>query len=64
MDIIGVFANWSESNNTTKLGLISTFQPSLISGPPDEMDAEAHHIAASVAMVLVQFEVELSVMME
>ncbi|KAJ4017851.1 GTPase activating protein (GAP) for Rho1p [Fusarium irregulare] len=64
MDIIGVFAYWSESNNTTKLGLISTFQPSLISGPPDEMNAEAHHIAASVAMVLVQFEMEMSVMME
>lgn len=64
MDIIGVFAYWSESNNTTKLRLISMFQPSLISGPPDEMDAEAHHTAASVAMILVQFETEMSVMME
>jgi uncharacterized membrane protein len=64
MDIIGVFAYWSESNNMTLLKLVSTFQPSIISGPPDEMDAEAHHIAASVAMVLVQFETEMSVMME
>ncbi|KAJ4128179.1 GTPase activating protein (GAP) for Rho1p [Fusarium equiseti] len=62
LDIIDVFSDWSESNKTTKLSLISTFQPSLISGPPDEMDAEAHHIAASVAMVFAQFETEMSVM--
>lgn len=51
VDVLIVFAFRSEYNQMTDLRLISVFQPSIISGPPEEMDAEAHYAAASVAML-------------
>ncbi|CAG7560917.1 unnamed protein product [Fusarium equiseti] len=35
--------------------ICAVFQPSIISGPPDEIDVEAHHTAASVAMLLLEY---------
>ncbi|KAJ3549850.1 hypothetical protein NM208_g282 [Fusarium decemcellulare] len=59
LDIVGVFAYWSEHNKMTDVRLISVFQPSIISGPPDKMDAEAHHMTASVAKLLVENETDI-----
>ncbi|EEU38849.1 uncharacterized protein NECHADRAFT_6725, partial [Fusarium vanettenii 77-13-4] len=55
LDIIRGFAIHSEINKMTTPRLISVFQPSIISGPPDEMDAEEHHAAASVAILLLRY---------
>ncbi|KAI8664616.1 Rho-GAP domain-containing protein [Fusarium keratoplasticum] len=51
LDIMSVFAS-----RASYLRLISIFQPSIISGPPNEMDAEAHRAASSVALMLLTHE--------
>uniref|UniRef100_A0A0D2YF04 Rho-GAP domain-containing protein n=2 Tax=Fusarium oxysporum TaxID=5507 RepID=A0A0D2YF04_FUSOF len=59
LDMLHVFADKSAVNKMTALRLVSSFQPSILSGPPDKMDAEAHHVSASVAMLLVSYETEV-----
>ncbi|KAF5010818.1 hypothetical protein FDECE_3027 [Fusarium decemcellulare] len=59
LDIVGVVAFWSDHNKMTDVRLVSVFQPSIISGPPDKMDAEAHHMTASVAKLLVKNEANI-----
>ncbi|KAI8716987.1 Rho-GAP domain-containing protein [Fusarium sp. LHS14.1] len=57
LDTLRGFAYHSEINKMTTPRLISVFQPSIISGPPDEMDAEGHRAAASVAILLLKYKV-------
>ncbi|KAL5610867.1 hypothetical protein FOBRF1_006984 [Fusarium oxysporum] len=59
LDMLHVVADKSAVNKMTALRLVSSFQPSILSGPPDKMDAEAHHVSASVAMLLVSYETEV-----
>ncbi|KAJ0126118.1 Uncharacterized protein HZ326_30778 [Fusarium oxysporum f. sp. albedinis] len=59
LDMLHVFADKSAVNKMTALRLVSSFQPSILSGPPDKMDAKAHHVSASVAMLLVSYETEV-----
>ncbi|RSL49573.1 hypothetical protein CEP54_012373 [Fusarium duplospermum] len=58
LDILSVFASRARFTKMTDLRLISVFQPSIISGPPDEMDAEAHHVTTGVAMMLLKHETD------
>ncbi|KAF4437105.1 RhoGAP domain-containing protein [Fusarium austroafricanum] len=53
LDTLSVFAFRSDVNKMTALRLVSTFQPSILSRPPDEMDAEAHRTSTSVAVLLI-----------
>lgn len=59
LDTIAVFADRVEQNKMTALRLISSFQPSVLANVPSAMDAEAHHTAAQVALVMVTHENEL-----
>ncbi|KAH7201365.1 hypothetical protein DER44DRAFT_900043 [Fusarium oxysporum] len=56
LDTLSVFAFKSDVNKMTALRLISTFQPSILSAPPSEMDAEAHRISTSVAVLLILYD--------
>lgn len=53
LDILSVFAWRTSDPEMAARRLISIFQPSIISGPPNEMDAEAHRSTSSVAFMLV-----------
>lgn len=56
LDILSVFASRASYLDTAGLRLISIFQPSIISGPPNEMDTEAHRATSSVALMLLTHE--------
>lgn len=53
-DIMGCFTSKATKNKMTALRLVSVLQPSILAGPPSEMDAEAHHIANRVVIFLIE----------
>lgn len=53
MDIMGIFTSAATKNKMTALRLVSVFQPSILAGPPSEMDAEAHLIDNQVVIIFV-----------
>lgn len=59
LDILSVFASRASDPEMACLRLISIFQPSIISGPPNEMDAEAHRATSSVAIMLLIHEASI-----
>ncbi|KAG8670537.1 GTPase activating protein (GAP) for Rho1p [Fusarium poae] len=59
LDALHVFEKKSSVNKMTALRLVSSFQPSILSGPPDKMDSEAHHVSANVAILLIAHETEI-----
>ncbi|KAM4057601.1 rhoGAP domain-containing protein [Hirsutella rhossiliensis] len=53
-DIMAVFASKSDDNQMPALRLVSAFQPSILSGPPATMDADAHHLTIRITVFLVE----------
>jgi len=53
LDLLAVFAAKSDINRMTARRLVGAFQPSIVSGPPATMDADAHHVAAGIAEFLI-----------
>ncbi|KAL6914828.1 hypothetical protein FSST1_012588 [Fusarium sambucinum] len=59
LDLLHAFESKSSVNKMTTLRLVSSFQPSILSGPPDKMDPEAHHVSANVTILLISHEEEI-----
>ncbi|KAK3299726.1 Rho GTPase activation protein [Chaetomium fimeti] len=54
LDLMDVFSYHSDVNGVTAERLAATFQPSLLSGPPNVMDGEAHNAAIEVIALLIR----------
>jgi hypothetical protein len=52
-DVLAVFSSLSGTNGMTAHRLVAAFQPSLLSGPPGVMDADAYNVAAEIIVFLV-----------
>ena len=58
-DTLAVFAAKSDMNNMSAARLIGVFQPSLLSRPPAQMDAEEYAIAADTLLFMIKSSDEL-----
>lgn len=54
LDLLAVFASKSDRNRMTAMRLTNSFQPSILSGPPDQMDADAHELASWIVVFLIE----------
>ncbi len=56
LDLTAVFSCRSAVNGMTAERLAAAFQPSLLSGPPNVMDAEAHNAAIEIIALLIRLK--------
>ncbi|KAK3313232.1 Rho GTPase activation protein [Apodospora peruviana] len=56
LDMLGVFASYSNFNKMTPHRLAAAFQPSILSGPQHIMDAEEYDLAGKIVVFLVENE--------
>ena len=54
LDLLAVFAAKSDLNKMTALRLTNSFQPSFLSGTPDQMDADAHELTSWIVVFLIE----------
>ncbi len=54
VDFLAIFAGEENDNKMNAHSLVSMFQPSILSGPPGSMDANAHRVAARVVVFLIE----------
>ncbi|TLD26935.1 hypothetical protein PspLS_05195 [Pyricularia sp. CBS 133598] len=53
LDALAAFAYSKHDNNMTAHRLVALFQPCILAGPPATMDADAYHVAAQIAVYLI-----------
>lgn len=56
LDILAVYAYYSDINMMTTTRLVSVFQPSLLAMPPSQMDAENHYYASQAMVFMIEYQ--------